>query len=72
LEWPALVFKEFSHLQEWDLAAAALEITNLMFQLQANLEVGEPEVSECKRQAMDNNQQQGLELMDSSNNQVRV
>lgn len=73
LEWPALVFKESNHLQEWDLAAVALEITLLMYQQQANSEVGELEDLECKNRqaAMDNHPLQGLDLMDS-NNQVRA
>jgi len=58
LEWPALDYKEFNHLQAWDLAAVELEITNQMFQQLDNLVVGELEALECKnRQAMDNSLQ---------------
>jgi hypothetical protein len=58
LEWPALDYKEFNHLQAWDLAAVELEIINQMFQQLDNLVVGELEALECKnRQAMDNSLQ---------------
>lgn len=55
------------------MAAVALEITLLMYQQQANSEVGELEDLECKNRqaAMDNHPLQGLDLMDS-NNQVRA